>query len=385
MCGICGIYLRDPSLDIDLNPILDSLLVGIEMRGRHATGFVAISEDGTEEWQKASCNASMFVKKRRPIPEGTRVVLGHTRFATKGEPSFMENNHPIKRGPFYIIHNGHVSNDDELFVKANRDPYGEVDSEAIAARLASFGNVSELSAVLQEIDGSTAVAAVDERDAGHLVLAKGRSNPINLYIGRNLVLFASTKDAIEKTFKDHIGHASKNRFDFLLEGEQYHFHGHELSKSRFEVPKWQWEIEREKAEAERKEKGNMAWSGWHYTGQGMWRPRLDEDDPPWAIKADEKKEEEEDDEITEVKDLNPNHFWPCDNCDEVHHWRDMDYRYMPKEQITFLLCPTCAQDLSDEWFQLEGLDEDDDDNPIDNYEGANQSIIRRMLGGFFEI
>ncbi len=63
---------------------------------------------------------------RQPVPPGTRVLLAHTRFATQGHEGFMENNHPIRRGPFYLVHNGHVWNDDKLFEKAERQAIGRL-------------------------------------------------------------------------------------------------------------------------------------------------------------------------------------------------------------------------------------------------------------------
>ena len=77
MCGIAGIYLRDPSFEVDMDEITSTLLAEIEERGQHATGVVAIGDEGEIEWQKASCDATTFNRYRRIIPNSARVVLGH--------------------------------------------------------------------------------------------------------------------------------------------------------------------------------------------------------------------------------------------------------------------------------------------------------------------
>lgn len=237
ICGIAGVYLRDPDFECDLNAITSTLIDEIDSRGKHACGFVAIGDDGVLEWQKASVTAYKFNLHRKRVPDGTRAVLAHTRWATQGDPGFMENNHPIKRGPFFIIHNGHVVNDWELFRNADRKRYGQVDSEAIAARLASFGSLSDLDKVMSEIRGGAAVAAVDERDCKRLALAKGSSSPAFVYYNSKIVIFASTKAAVEKAYSKHIGKVGDANLHELQEGDAWEWHDRTLIKRNFEVAK----------------------------------------------------------------------------------------------------------------------------------------------------
>lgn len=234
ICGIAGFYLRDPDLKVDKDSLLDFMLLCIEHRGRDATGFVAVGDESIE-WHKASCDAKTFCQYRRWVPSDARIVLGHTRYATQGLPEFVENNHPLKRGPFYIVHNGHVNNDKELFTKSDRSRYGRVDSEAIAARLSSMEDLSRLNEVMEEIDGHAAVAAVQEGKPDHLVVAKGKSSPLWVYDGRVIVMFASTKEAIVKAHEQHIGHLAVSRLSMLTEGTQMEWIGDEMKKSKFIV------------------------------------------------------------------------------------------------------------------------------------------------------
>jgi asparagine synthetase B (glutamine-hydrolysing) len=224
MCGIAGAYLRDPRLDVDLDAMLNTMLDEIEHRGGDATGFLALDSEGVAEWHRAACDVPDFVKYRRPVPKGTRTILAHTRYATQGLPAFMENNHPIRRGGFYVIHNGHVSNDQELFKLADRRRFGQVDSEAIPARLASLGKLTDAEVVMEEIQGAAAIAAVDEKNPGELLLAKGASSPLHVLVTNKIVVWGSTQATVAKAYKKHVGRLpKKRRIESLDPGVMLHF------------------------------------------------------------------------------------------------------------------------------------------------------------------
>jgi len=378
MCGIAGALLREPNLDVNMDALLDSLLGSIEDRGRDATGFVAVTDDGVTEWQKASCKASVFCAQRRFLPEGTRLMIGHTRLATQGLPSFMENNHPIRRGPYYIVHNGHVRNDDALFETAKRERFGRVDSEAIAARLASFADLASLGEVMEEIEGDAAVAAIDERDPSRLVVARGQYSPLWVYDGRVIVLFASTKAAIEKAHAECVGQLSESKMHYMEEGEQFEWHGEENHRSKFKVP----------------EKFAYSWS--NPAGGFLGNAQRQLNEKSWSLKDD-------DDFLND--ELN------CDNCNTPMSYLDTEYRYDNDEdnkRTTFFFCDECAQlwdydrlgGILDAEFEEEDDDDDDsgatrledlsplrlvtedDLNGYDDYAGANQSIVRSFMDRF---
>jgi len=237
MCGIAGIYLRDLDLKVDLDSMLDTMLDEIEHRGGDATGFVALGKSGVTEWHRAACDVPDFKKYRRQVPKGTWTILAHTRYATQGLPAFIENNHPIRRGSFYVIHNGHVSNDQELFKLSGRTPFGQVDSEAIPARLASLGKLTDAEIVMEEIHGSAAIAAVDERNPGELVLAKGASSPLYVLVTNKIVLWGSTQSCVKQAYKKHIGRLPRKRqIESLLPGVMLHFDADgKQTRTKFEV------------------------------------------------------------------------------------------------------------------------------------------------------
>lgn len=234
MCGIAGVYLRDPSAKADLDRMLDTMLDCIEHRGGDATGFVALDSKGIAEWQKAACSSKDFCRYRRPVPKGTRTIMAHTRWATLGLPAFVENNHPLKRGAFVAVHNGHVNNHSKLFELAGRTPFGQVDSECIPARFASLGSLAAAPKVMREIDGAAAIAVVDERAPGELLLAKGYQSPLFVLQTKKYVLWASTRRTIEEAYKSHIGALPrKAKIVSLSPGVALHFVDGKVTKLTF--------------------------------------------------------------------------------------------------------------------------------------------------------
>jgi glucosamine 6-phosphate synthetase-like amidotransferase/phosphosugar isomerase protein len=322
MCGIAGIWIKGDPGKINLDAMLSTMLESIEHRGGHATGFVALTDEGVGRWQKAACGAKEFNEERRSVPMGARTIIGHTRWATQGSPGFMENNHPLKRGPFFIIHNGHVHNDIEMFQSAKRKRYGLVDSECIAASLSNQGTLAGLPRVMEEIDGAAAVAAVDERSPRDLALARGQSSPMFVLETKRLILFASTERCVIDAHKQHIGDVKKKAVREIEEGTFIHLrHGQSAVISRFHVPvfkkAWSW------LDHDKDKDKDKSYSGTIYG-----------------------KIEDE--------------WLECDVCAAKAKFDDMEY-LMEKDGDTMMLCHTCYDWLNDP------LEDDDaiDANPLD--------------------
>jgi hypothetical protein len=110
----------------------------------------------------------------------------------------------------YVIHNGVVTNDDELFASTGRQRYGDVDSEAIAAVLSHAESLVPTDGVpgvrdaLGSIGGSAAIAAMDDRD-GTVLLARISGSPLCVLETRRLILFASTAAAIVNAHQAAVG------------------------------------------------------------------------------------------------------------------------------------------------------------------------------------
>ncbi|HET6682905.1 MAG TPA: hypothetical protein VFG75_04340 [Gaiella sp.] len=172
-----------------------ALLAGIAERGADAVGY-AFRTGGDIVVRKQQTGASALLDSIA-LPESTGQALVHVRDYTKGHPTILANNHPVRHGRVVGIHNGIVANDDELFSRhelRRQEPEMTVDSEAIFALVDELGTSPE---TLGELVGAMAAGWLDEREPDVLHLARGVGRPLWIARGRHELLFASTRAALE--------------------------------------------------------------------------------------------------------------------------------------------------------------------------------------------
>lgn len=199
MCGIAG-YCLSPKhyASVDVNEIAGQMLIDIQHRGEHATGAAWVDpRTGKRNIIKAPIPALKFVRKAgNKLCNNAQTAILHTRFATQGSPTVEANNHPIPRGKIVLTHNGHVSNDDELFKQLGVSRVGQVDSEALAA-LVAFGKGKPWE-ILTQVQGTAALAWISANDSRTLHLARVNSSPLWLAQSNTGSLFyGSTLETIE--------------------------------------------------------------------------------------------------------------------------------------------------------------------------------------------
>ena len=81
------------------------------------------------------------------VDNETTILMGHTRWRTRGNEFNNRNNHPIRAGIVIGTHNGTIYNADYLFRRLGLPRYAEVDSELIfrlADRFAPEGPIDRL-------------------------------------------------------------------------------------------------------------------------------------------------------------------------------------------------------------------------------------------------
>jgi glucosamine 6-phosphate synthetase-like amidotransferase/phosphosugar isomerase protein len=195
MCGIAGFSL-DGDATIDRTLAAQALLAGIAERGADAAGYAYRSPGTTVSLHKQRTGASALLDTVS-LPSATTQALVHVRDFTKGHPTILANNHPIRHGSIVGIHNGIVVNDEEIFLRhglARAEPEMTVDSEAIFALMHAMESDHR---GLEELAGTMAAAWIDERDDRTLYVARGVGRPLWLGRGRREVFFASTRAALE--------------------------------------------------------------------------------------------------------------------------------------------------------------------------------------------
>jgi glucosamine 6-phosphate synthetase-like amidotransferase/phosphosugar isomerase protein len=196
MCGIAGYSLGSRS-GAGRTLAAQALLAAIAERGADAVGYAYRSRgDAYATVVKQRTPASQLLE-RVEVPQAATELLVHVRDYTKGHPSIPANNHPVRHGPVIGIHNGIITNDDELLAPhscARAEPRMTVDSEAIFALAAHSRNDAR---VLERLRGAMATGWLDEREPGTVFVARGSGRPLWIGEGRDGVFFASTKLALE--------------------------------------------------------------------------------------------------------------------------------------------------------------------------------------------
>lgn len=196
VCGIAG-YSRSATSEIDPFEAARVLLASVAERGADAAGCAFEADDGTIEVDKQTGGASRFFD-RFAIPRDLNQILLHVRDHTKGRPSLLANNHPIRHGHIVGVHNGRIENDEAIFAAlgCGRAEHGmTVDSEAIFALLNWLPSMQD---ALARLRGAFSIGWYDERRPGHIFLARGYGRP--LWTARTEggdFIWASTLEALE--------------------------------------------------------------------------------------------------------------------------------------------------------------------------------------------
>ncbi|MBP5845194.1 glutamine--fructose-6-phosphate aminotransferase, partial [Lactiplantibacillus plantarum] len=109
MCGIVGVTGKDSAVSILLNG-----LEKLEYRGYDSAGIYVNDQDGHDYLVKEKGRIDDLRKEVGEAVHGS-TGIGHTRWATHGEPS-VANAHPqvSADGRFYLVHNGVIENFEDL-------------------------------------------------------------------------------------------------------------------------------------------------------------------------------------------------------------------------------------------------------------------------------
>jgi glucosamine--fructose-6-phosphate aminotransferase (isomerizing) len=197
MCGIVG-YIGER----DARKIVIDGLKRLEYRGYDSAG-VAFFSDHKLLVEKTVGNVSKLDSIVSGMPT-SRVGIGHTRWATHGEPT-KANAHPHIdcTGSIALIHNGIVENHTTLrtkLVSLGHKFNSETDTEVLVHLIEEFlksTNDLELSVMkaLREVDGTFGIVVMSLLHPDKLVVAR-RGSPLVVGIGTNENLVASDAAAL---------------------------------------------------------------------------------------------------------------------------------------------------------------------------------------------
>ncbi len=203
MCGIVGFTGRE-----NATPVLLDGLKRLEYRGYDSAGVVVYSE-----------NELKVIKKKGEVSELCKAVeesgglcghvgLGHTRWATHGEPSDL-NAHPHLSfdGKIAVVHNGIIENYvalGEMLSSKGIEFKSQTDTEVAVNLIRYFykGNILEaIAEAVRRMEGSYALGIVCSDDPERLYAVK-KDMPLIVGKGSGFNIFASDVTAFIKRTKD---------------------------------------------------------------------------------------------------------------------------------------------------------------------------------------
>ena len=175
MCGIVGYNGSKKAVDI----LLDGLSK-LEYRGYDSAG-VAIQDKEIEIFKAKGKLANLKEKLQDKELKGT-CGIGHTRWATHGEPSEV-NAHPhvSNDGNVTLVHNGIIENYQELIQKLERHDYklySETDTEVLTNIIDYYykkykmGPIDAINRTMVRVRGSYAIAVMFKEHPDELWVAR---------------------------------------------------------------------------------------------------------------------------------------------------------------------------------------------------------------------
>jgi glucosamine--fructose-6-phosphate aminotransferase (isomerizing) len=221
MCGIVGyIGYREAW------PIVLKGLKRLEYRGYDSAGIALINNEGLNIFKKAG-----KVQELENFSEGKylkgSIGMGHTRWATHGEPS-DRNSHPhtSNDGKLTIIHNGIIENYavlKEELISRGHTFNSDTDTEVLIHLIEEIykkENVELFEAVrlaLHQVSGAYAIVIMDEEQPDQLIAAR-KGSPMVIGVGKGEYFIASDATPIIEYTKNVI-YLNDNEIAFVKRDE----------------------------------------------------------------------------------------------------------------------------------------------------------------------
>jgi len=209
MCGIVGyVGARDAS------PIILDGLRRLEYRGYDSAGLAIVQTDATIALRRETGKLTGLMELVAAQPVSGHVGIGHTRWATHGEPC-RRNAHPhvSATGRVAVVHNGIIEN--FLTLRQALQAEGcsftsETDTEVVAhlveGYLASGADLeTAVRQALAQVKGANAFVFISSQEPDRLVAARlGNAGGLTVGIGAGEMFVASDIPAILEHTRDMI-------------------------------------------------------------------------------------------------------------------------------------------------------------------------------------
>ena len=202
MCGIVGYVGKK-----DCTKVLLDSLSNLEYRVYESAGIAVFENDAIKTKKTKGRLADLEEKLKREGWLNGTCGIGHTRWATHGEPSDI-NSHPHGNANISIVHNGIIENYrtiKDFLLKKGYVFESQTDTETVAKLLDYYYEgdpMATIQKVLAEIEGSYALGIIF-KDFPRRIYAVRKDSPLIVAVGEDEAFIASDVPAILKYTKNY--------------------------------------------------------------------------------------------------------------------------------------------------------------------------------------
>lgn len=197
MCGIVGYVGQNQAA-----PILLDGLARLEYRGYDSAGMAVYHDDEIEIVKAKGRLQVLRELTNNGIDLKGTIGIGHTRWATHGEPS-VTNSHPHynKDKSIAVVHNGIIENYQPLRDRLVRKGYrfiSDTDTEVIAHMLDNYYNgdpIETISKIMARMEGSYALGVLFKDHPGEIYAVR-KDSPLIVGVSEQGNFIASDIPAI---------------------------------------------------------------------------------------------------------------------------------------------------------------------------------------------
>lgn len=212
MCGIVGAVSKR-----NITPVLLHGLNRLEYRGYDSAGVAVLDNNGSIQRVRAVGKIKNLEAALSSTPAEGFIGIGHTRWATHGEPS-EKNAHPhVCNNCVAIVHNGIIENHEALRkeqIQAGFKFTSDTDTEVIVHQIEKY--LSEENSLFEavkksinDLEGAYALGVVSTSEPDTLICAR-KGSPLVIGVGEDENFIASDMSALL---------SETNQFIILHEGD----------------------------------------------------------------------------------------------------------------------------------------------------------------------
>ena len=212
MCGIVGAVSKR-----NITPVLLHGLNRLEYRGYDSAGIAVLDEDNSIQRVRAVGKIKNLESALTDTPANGFIGIGHTRWATHGEPT-AKNAHPhVCNDCVAIVHNGIIENHEALRedqIKAGFNFTSDTDTEVIVHQIQKYLNdenslFEAVKKSINDLEGAYALGVISTSEPDTLICAR-KGSPLVIGVGENENFIASDMSALL---------SETNQFIILHEGD----------------------------------------------------------------------------------------------------------------------------------------------------------------------